>query len=143
MRQLFSLFLADNWLWMVLPVAVCSLLAYWIDVRWVLAALMLVMVVLPMVLALLYFYYGLSPEAVWSIKEKTVQINKQGLTLDFTDERMKTHVIACDDVRDIIEKGDAVVLMLRGRRYRCLMLPGSVVNPHVAQALRQLVAQAH
>lgn len=138
------MFLADNWLWMLAPVAVCGILAVWVDVRFVIVAMMVLFIVLPMVLALLYFHYGLSPEARWSIMEKTVTLNEEGMTLDFVDERMKKHVIRWDDVRYIIEKDDVVTLMLAGgRRYTCLMLPASVVNPDVAQLLRQLAAKAH
>ena len=143
MRRLCAMFLADNWLWMVAPVALCALLAVWIDVRFVIVAMMVLFIALPMVLALLYFYYGLSPEARWSIMEKTVAVDDKGMTLIFTDERMKTHAIGWDDVREIIEKDDVWLLMLRGKRYTCLMLPASVVNPDVAQALRQLTAQTH
>lgn len=144
MRHLCALFLADNWLWMVLPVAVCAVLAIWIDVRFVIVALMVLFIILPMVLALLYFYYGFSPEAQWSIMGKSVTIDDEALTLCFTDERMKQHVIRWDDVRNIIEKDDVLLLMLGGgRRYTCLMLPASMIEPDVAQALRQLVAQAH
>ena len=138
------MFLADNWLWMLAPVAVCGILAVWVDVRFVIVAMMVLFLVLPMVLALLYFYYGLSPEARWSIMEKSVTLNEEGMTLDFVDERMKKHVIRWDDVRYIIEKDDVVTLMLAGgRRYTCLMLPTSVVNPDVAQLLGQLAAKAH
>ena len=143
MRQVGALFLADNWLWMVAPVAVCALLAVWIDIRFVIVAMMVLFIVLPMVLALLFFYYGLSPEARWSIMEKSMKIDSTGMTLSFQDERMKTHVISWDDVRDIIEKKDVLLLMLKGRRYTCLMLPASVVNPDVTQALRQFTAKAH
>jgi len=143
MRRLSLIFLADNWLWLVLPVAICGVLAVWIDVRFVIVALMALFVVLPMILALLYFYYGFSPEARWSIMEKSVDVSSEGLTLTFTDERMKKHVIPAGDVLDIIEKDDALLLMLKGRRYTCLMLPASVVDPDVAKALRQLVTQAH
>jgi hypothetical protein len=143
MRELCLLFLADNWLWMVLPVALCAVLAIWVDVRFVIVAMMVLFIVLPMVLALLYFYYGLSQEARWSIMDKTMAINDEGLTLEFDDERMKKHVIPWDNVRNIIEKDDVVMLMLSGKRYTCLMLPASVVDPHVAQTLRQLASQAH
>ena len=144
MRHLCALFLADNWLWMVLPVAVCAVLAIWIDVRFVIVALMVLFIILPMMLALLYFYYGFSPEAQWSIMEKSVTIDDEALTLSFTDERMKKHVIRWDDVRYIIEKDDVLLLMLGGgKRYTSLMLPASMIEPDVAQALRQLVAQAH
>ena len=138
------MFVADNWLWMVLPVALCAVLAVWVDVRFVIVALMVLLIILPMVLALLYIYYGLSPEARWSIMEKTLTLNEQGLTLDFIDERMKKHAIRWDDVQHIIEKEDVVMLMLKGgRRYTSLMLPASVVDPDVAQLLRQLTAKAH
>jgi hypothetical protein len=143
MRHLCALFMADNWLWLVLPVAVCAVLAIWVDVRFVIVAMMVLFIVLPMVLALLYFYYGLSPEARWSIMDKAVTFGDNGLTLEFTDERMKTHVIPRDNVRHIIEKDDVWLLMLDGRRYTCLMLPASVIDPDVAQRLRQLVAQPH
>ena len=137
------MFLADNWLWLILPVAVCGILAIFIDVRFVIVAMMVLFIVLPMILALLYFYYGLSPEARWSIMEKTAVINDEGITLNFVDERMKTHVIRWNDVRSIIEEEDVLLLMLRGKRYTCLMLPTSAVDPDIAQALRQFVSQAH
>ena len=144
MRHLCAMLLADNWLWLVLPVAVCAVMAIWIDVRFVIVAMMILFIIMPMVLALLYFYYGLSPEARWSIMEKSLTIGSDGLELAFTDERMKKHVIHADDVRNIINKEDVVILMLKGgRRYTCFMIPASVVDPDVAQALRQLVAQAH
>ena len=128
---------------MVLPVALCAVLAVWIDVRFVIVAMMVSLVVLPMVLALLYFYYGFSPQARWSIMAKTLDITREGITLRFADERMKTHVIMADDVRGIIEKDDVVMLLLGGKRYACLMLPASVIEPDVAQALGQLVTQRH
>ena len=143
MRHLCAMFLADNWLWLVTPVALCALLAIWIDVRFVIVAMMVLFIALPMVLALLYFYYGLSPEARWSIMEKTATINGKGISLNFSDERMKTHVIGWNDVRNIIEKDDVLMLMLKSKHYTCLMLPASVVNPDVAQALRQFTAKVH
>ncbi len=144
MRHLSAMFLADNWLWMVLPLAVCAVLAIWVDVRFVIVAMMVLLMVLPMLLALLYFYYGFSPEARWSIMDKQVDLTEEGLELTFTDERMKKHAIPRDNVRSIIEKDDVWMLMMSGgRRYTCLMLPSSTVNPDVAEALRKFVTQAH
>ncbi len=143
MRELCLMFLADNWLWLALPVAVCAVMAIWVDVRFVIVAMMVLFIVLPMVLALLYFYYGLSQEARWSIMDKAMTIDGAGITLEFTDERMKTHVIPKDNVRHIIEKDDVWLLMLKGKRYTCLMIPASVIDPDVAQRLRQLATQTH
>lgn len=143
MRHLGALFLADNWFYMLAPLALCAVLAVWIDVRFVIVAMMVLFMVIPLLLVMLYFYYGLSPEARWSIMEKEISIDNQCLTLSFVDERMKKHVIRRDDVRHIIEKDDAFLFMLRGKRYTCLMLPISAVNPDVAQALRQFASQTH
>ncbi len=143
MKHLSTIIVADNWLWMVLPVALCGVLAYWFGPRLIIVAPMVLLVVLPTLLAMFYFFYGLSPEALWSMKEKTLTLTDGGITIDFTDERMKTHVIPWDNVRYIIKNDDVVILMLKGHRYRCLMLPASVINPHVTQAFRQFVTQAH
>ena len=143
MRHLCAIFAADKWLWLAAPLAVCVVLAFGVDVRFAIVALMVLFVVLPMVLALLYFWYGFAPEARWSIMDKTASFNKEGIHLDFLDKRMKKHTIAWGEVCDIIEKKDAVLLMLKGKRYVCLMLPVSVVNPDVAQWLGQLVNKAH
>lgn len=137
------MFLADNWLWMVLPIAICAILAFFVDVRFIIVAMMILFIVMPMVLALLYFYYGFSPEARWSIMEKKLTIGNEGITLTFTDERMKKHAIGWDDVLHIIEKDNVLLFMLKGKRYTCLMLPASIVNPDVTQALRQFATQAH
>jgi len=137
------MFLADNWLWMVLPIAICAILAFFVDVRFIIVAMMILFIVMPMVLALLYFYYGFSPEARWSIMEKTLTIGNEGITLTFTDERMKKHAIGWDDVLHIIEKDNVLLFLLKGKRYTCLMLPASIVNPDVTQALRQFATQAH
>ncbi|MBQ9554883.1 MAG: hypothetical protein IJV05_01520 [Muribaculaceae bacterium] len=144
MRRLCGLLLSENWLWLVLPVALCAVLAIWVDVRFVLVAMMTLFIIMPMVLAIIYFYYGLSPEARWSIMPKDVTIHDRDIELAFADERMKKHVIPADDVRYIIEKDDVLMLMLKGgRRYTCLMLPASIVEPDIAEAVRQLTAQAH
>lgn len=137
------MFLADNWLWLAMPIAICGILAVFVDVRFVIVALMVLFIVLPMILALLFFYYGLSPEARWSIMEKNMLIDPKGISLAFTDERMKTHAISWDDMRYIIEKDDVVMLMLKGKRYTCFMLPTSAVDPDVTQTLRQFTAQTH
>lgn len=143
MRHICALFAADNWLWVVAPVAVCVVLAIGIDMRFAIVALMVLLVAMPMVLALLYFWYGLAPEARWSVMEKTATLDNEGIHLDFADERMKKHTIAWGEVCGVVEKDDAILLMLKGKRYTCLMLPQSLVNPDMLQFLGQLVNKTH
>ena len=54
--------------------------------------------------------------ALRGVMDKTVTIDDDSISLEFSDERMKKHAIGWDDVRYIIEKDDVVMLMLKGRR---------------------------
>ncbi len=143
MRHICAMFAADNWLWAAAPLAVCAVLAIGMDVRFAVVGLMVLFVALPMALALVYLWYGFAPEARWSVMPKTATLDSEGIHLDFADPRMTKHTIAWGEVCDIVQKKDALLLMLKGKRYTCLMLPRSLVNPDVAQRLGQLVHEAH
>jgi len=135
MRRLCALWLGDNWLWLVLPVAVCAILAVWVDVRFVIVALMTVLVAMPMVLALLYFYYGLAPAAHWSLMTKSAQIDAQGTTLTFADERMRQHTLPWNQVRDVMERQGDLILVMRSPRYAMLIIPDACLTPDARQAV--------
>lgn len=49
------------------------------DIRWLIVALMLICIVTPMVMAWLYFYYGLRPECFVNILPHRVLINTKGI----------------------------------------------------------------
>jgi len=141
MRCLASMVLADNWLWMVLPLAVCAMLAIWIDVRFIIVACMVLFIVLPMVLALLYFHYGFSQPAQWSIMAKDAIISPSGIELHFQDPRMHRHSIAWSDVRTVVQRDDACLLMLRRGRYTFFMIPLTALDPAAIALLHQLVQE--
>lgn len=145
MRVIARRWLGDWWWCFVLPVAVCVALMAWLpDVRWGLAALLIVVAAMPLALALLYFYYGLAPAARWSVMNKEVALTDEGVTLRFTplsdneDEaptsEKKCH-IAWGDVAEIVYNEEYVLLFVG--RYEALMLPRSVANPDVLQSLWQ------
>jgi|GEM_PF-774569 len=141
MRCLCAMLLADNWLWLLLPLVVCGMLAVMVDVRWGIVGLMVLFIVIPMVLVLLYFHYGFSPLACWSLMDKSVTIDREEMTLQFEDQRMNRHAIPWRDVSEIVRRGGGVLFMMRSGRYSFLMLPAGMVDADMAAVLRQVMEQ--
>lgn len=119
-KLLFSIFWSNNWFWFVLPVVLFAALGM-LDWRYFVVALMALLVVIPMVMALVYFYYMLTVETRWSIVEKTVTASNDGLLLDFGQG--KTALVGWKMVSGVYAKGSYVLVQLNVRRYQYLVLP--------------------
>lgn len=118
-------FLADNWIWLAIPVVVCCSLAY-VNVNFLIVSLLLVCVAIPMLLALIYFYYILTLEASWSVVDKAVEINDNGdLLLHFADEQRRDHIISRNGIKSATIGHGVVVMELSVRRYTFFVIPFS------------------
>lgn len=118
-------FLADNWIWLAIPVVVCCSLAY-VNVNFLIVSLLLVCVAIPMLLALIYFYYILTLEASWSVVDKAVEINGNGdLLLHFADEQRRDHIISRNGIKSATIGHGVVVMELSVRRYTFFVIPFS------------------
>lgn len=106
------------WWAYALPVAVCLGLAF-LDIRFLLIALMLVFVVLPPMLFFVYFNYGLDPLNRYNVMEKTLVADTDGLLLHI-DERygLKNRVIRIKwgDVRGRGVQAGCLLVYLHKRR---------------------------
>ena len=124
MRPLWQMYFRRNWPWFLLPLVVCGiggLLMH--DVRWLVVGLMLVFMVFPMLMILIYINYALTLEVRWSLMEKTVEIDKEGLHLTFTDQRMKSRNIAWHDIKMVTRDDRYYYFHLRVRPYNFLLIP--------------------
>ncbi len=116
-------FLADNWIWLAIPVVVCCSLTY-VNVNFLIVALLLVCVAIPMLLALIYFYYILTLEASWSVVDKAVEVSMNGdLLLHFADEHRRDHIISRNGIKSATIGNGIVVLELSVRRYTFFVIP--------------------
>ncbi|MBR6284537.1 MAG: hypothetical protein IKR25_09625 [Muribaculaceae bacterium] len=123
-RVMWRLFFGRHWPWFALPVAACGgVAALQSDVRWLLAALMLLCLVFPMVLVLVYINYALTLEVRWSLMEKTAVFDNQGIHLTFTDQRMKPRTIGWGDIASATRDRRALYFHLRVRRFNFFVLP--------------------
>lgn len=68
---------APRYGWTVaIPVILCAVVGILWDVRFLLIALMLTFIVVPMLMSFLYIYYMLTPEARMAVIRKTVEIDE-------------------------------------------------------------------
>lgn len=138
-RLLFSIFWSDNWFWFVLPIVLFAALGL-LDWRYLVVALMTLLVVIPMVMALVYFYYMLTVETRWSIVEKTVSASSGGLLLDFGQG--KSTLVGWKMVSGLYVKGSYVLVKLNVRRYQYLVLPrAAFVTTHDFQCFARVVSE--
>ena len=129
LRQLGRMYLAQRWPWLAVPPLACGVIAAGLaDVRWLIVALMVLFIVIPMVLALAYINYALSLEARWSLLEKSITLTDDGLLLRFTDQRMRDRVIRWAEVSCVKVGGEAFLVMLTVRPYTFVMIPFAEVE---------------
>lgn len=128
--QLCRLFFARNWMWFALPVLVLAALAF-VNVNFLLVALMTLFVVYPMVLTLVYFNYAFTPEARWSILAKEINLDDDGLHMHFEHVSMQPHTIKWSEVSSMKWGSNSLLLMLRGSKYIFLAIPASeLIDEH-------------
>ncbi|MBR5171295.1 MAG: hypothetical protein IKW85_12125 [Muribaculaceae bacterium] len=121
MSILYRLFLVRWWWLLLLPVAVCLALIA-VDTRFAFVALIVAMAMVMVSFPVLY-YFALTQESRWSILEKTVTLTDEGLLLDFTSDKMRSHVIAWGDIESTTALNRCLVLRFKKKRYTFLAVP--------------------
>ena len=73
---------AGKWLLIPLAIFITSIaLAFLIDLRYVIVAMMVLLILVPMMMAFLYIYYGLAPGCWQNIIEKELEIVDDGINV--------------------------------------------------------------
>lgn len=73
---------AGKWLLIPLAIFLASIaLAFLIDLRYVIVAMMVLLILVPMMMAFLYIYYGLAPGCWQNIIEKELEIVDDGINV--------------------------------------------------------------
>lgn len=127
-RAVFRVFAADYWMWLVLPVAACAMLAV-VDVRFILVAFMALFIAIPMVMALVYFNAMLTRETRYSLISKSLVADDAGLHILPVDEGEASILIPWQQVRCWFTQGDLLLFGLRVRRYQFLAVPLRCLHP--------------
>lgn len=115
-------YLRRNWWWLALYAAVCVTMSFF-DIRLMIAGLLLLVVVLPMLLALIYFNYALVQESRWSILQKSIAVSADAMTMTFEHPKMSPVTVRWADIEGYEVSQHCLVLDLDSRRYRFVAIP--------------------
>jgi len=138
MSILRHIYFGRKWWLLALPVVICLVLIA-VDTRFAYVALIVAMAVVMLALPLIYYYYGLTQESRWSILEKTVTITDDGLRLDFTSEKMSSHVIKWSDIYKTTAVNECLIIKLKKNNYTFVAIPLSAFSGK--QELRNFVIE--
>lgn len=105
-----------TWLLSLSAVGVIGIVAgIVVDLRWLVLALMVVFIVIPMVMAYIYYYYGLRKECYVNVVEHTARIDDESIVMtlllpsaaqveDTESEETENNVIDCSASDSTVEK---------------------------------------
>lgn len=131
---------AGKWLWIPVSILIISItLGITLDMRYLIVALMALLILTPMLLAFLYFYYGLAPGCWTNIIEKELNISTQGIELLMYISQKESSEKGCEetvikrkqtikwtDIRTLKLSPNSVTLLLK-KDYK-----GFIIIPHSA-----------
>lgn len=120
---MFSQFVSDYWVYFLLPLLVGVCLSV-VDLRILIAVLMLVFVAVPFIMLLLYFYYMLTDSMVWSVSEKTITLNSDNsITLEFENPKLHSVQLHADKIIRAFSYKQYTLLQVEENRFRFLVIP--------------------
>lgn len=89
-REIVVRWFARNIWWFVAVIAACIVLAFSVDTAFIIVASMIVFIVVPFVLAFVYYGYGLRPSSTRWFLPRVLEVGDDGLRISYMpDERFK------------------------------------------------------
>lgn len=121
--MIFSLILADNWVYLAFPLLLCISLSV-LDVRIFIVSLMMILIAVPMAMAIVYFNCMLTKSMVWSVSEKTIIQTEDGsLVLNFENPKIHSARVEKNELKKSFSHHGYMLIKAEERRYSYLVLP--------------------
>lgn len=122
-----------RWAWVIVAPFVAAAVLSFYDLRFLFVTLMLLFVVTPLLLMFIYIYYGLTPEARFSILPKTLSINQQRIIAEFEplgEDYPTPPPVKLDlkRVSSVEYRKDCYALIVDRRRFRPVVIPYSAFS---------------
>ena len=115
-----------NWWLYCIPLVAC-IVAGFFDFRFILVALMLLFLLIPVALYFVYVTYGLLPENRYSIMKKYATIDEKGVELHVSEEHAKNNsrviAISWGSIDKIKISRDFVLIFYKSGKFRFLVVP--------------------
>lgn len=131
-RRLISVWLGRKWWIIAMPLIVLLLLGVR-DSRWLIVAMMYIMIVVPGVMAIVYFNFALSPEMAVRVLRQKVTPYPEGFTLTYLpieDSHFapEPERIRYADIAEISDTGQNLEIRLKRSAYTLIIIPTSAAE---------------
>lgn len=128
------------WCFAIVPTVLAVASIVLADSRYVLAALIIVIAIVPMAMPLIFYYYALTPEARCSIMPHSLSWDEEGMTFTFTQDEVKPVDIAWKKIARRRVSRECLLLMLDDRRLQFVAIPLNAFEgeAHLRSFLSQL-----
>ena len=125
-KRLFSAYMARHWVWFALPVLILIGLSI-VNIKFIIVALMVLFIIIPMALSFIYFNYALTDEARLSITEKELKVTVEGLYIKILNDSGKEYFYYWEEFYGCKIGEWGIALQHKGS-YRFLMIPATAFN---------------
>lgn len=113
-----------HWWWLLaVPVAVCVALALVVSSVWLFVAMMFLFLLVPAVIAGVYYNYAFSPEALTTLYDKRVRLCPDGGLDVILVDKGKTMHFAPADIVSVEDTGKHLVVNVRRPRFHHIAIP--------------------
>ena len=137
-RRVFVALMARWWWAWLLPPAVCFGAALH-DAAWAFVGFMLLFLLYPGMLLFVYYHYAFSPEAVRTLRSRTLTVSRKKLTVTYTGDRPPAPETYTDaDISDVETGRDTVVFYLRRPAHHHIAVPMSAVGDNEKERFLRL-----
>lgn len=131
-----------RWWWVAaVPVGACAVAGATADAVWYFVMLILIFTLLPAVLAFIWMWRALSPQAAESITEHTVTVSEGGVTVTpaFDDPWWHEHTFPADEIINIYFKPKEYIIELKSFEYKHIAIPVTAIEPGLRPLLEKIM----
>lgn len=114
-----------------------------VDIRWFIVGLMVILIILPMISAFLYYTFALKPECYVNIVEHDIELNENGIKVNmlFEEEKTRTEVFEYNDFARIDLGPKSLNLIMRKPRKGFIWVPFSAFETDDTEAAIEYLFQ--
>lgn len=124
-RRVMAMWLGRWWWTMAVPVAVAAALSA-VNAVWLFVALMILCLLVPGIIAMVYYNYALTPQAISALADKTVALSARGITVHIVDSG-KEQFYAATDIASVEDTGKSLIVKFKTPRYSHIAIPVAAI----------------
>lgn len=124
-RRIMSMWFGRWWWTMAVPVLVCVALSA-VNAVWIFVAMMILFLLVPGIIAMVYYNYALTPRASMALADRTVTLRAKSLVVRMVDSG-KEEVYTPTDIRSVEDSGKRLIVRFHKPQYSHIAIPMTAI----------------